>query len=84
LLAKSDEPAFDQALAQVASDTGAGLFSRRALMLAWHRDGAQLAEFIAADGLHHNDRGYRCVAQSLGQAILAAVVPRHPPLTASR
>ena len=27
-------------------------------MQAWHRDGEPLAEFIAADGLHHNDHGY--------------------------
>ena len=83
LLAKAAEPVFDQALAQVASETGASLFSRRTLMLAWHRDGAPLSEFIAVDGLHHNDRGYLCVAQSLASAILGGLSPS-PPMTASR
>src|SRR5271165_2250336 len=83
LLAKAAEPVFDQALAQVASETGASLFSRRTLMLGWHRAGAPLSEFIAADGLHHNDRGYLCVAQSLASAILGGLSPSHG-LTASR
>jgi len=83
LLAKMSEPVFDQLLAQVASDTGAALFSRRTLMQTWHRQGTPLAEFIATDGLHHNDRGYLCVARSLAQAIIAAVVPQHPVTAAS-
>ncbi|HEY2620613.1 MAG TPA: GDSL-type esterase/lipase family protein [Acetobacteraceae bacterium] len=83
LLAKAAEPVFDQELAQVAKETGASLFSRRALMLGWHHDGAPLAQFIAADGLHHNDRGYLCVAQSLAHAILAGLAPGHR-MTASR
>jgi acyl-CoA thioesterase I len=83
LLAKAAEPVFDQSLAQVANETGASLFSRRALMLSWHRDGAPLSQFIATDGLHHNDRGYLCVAQSLALAIVAALAPNQP-VTASR
>ena len=83
LLAKAGEPVFDQELAQVAKETGAALFSRRALMLGWHHDGAPLAEFIAVDGLHHNDRGYLCVAQSLAHAILGGLAPGHA-VTASR
>src|SRR4029077_3079819 len=35
LLAKAAEPVFDETLAQVAGETGASLFSRRDLMLAW-------------------------------------------------
>jgi acyl-CoA thioesterase I len=83
LLAKTAEPVFDRALAQVADETGASLFSRRALMLGWLHDGVPLAEYIAADGLHHNDQGYRCVAQSLAHAILAGLAPAHR-MTASR
>jgi acyl-CoA thioesterase I len=83
LLAKADEPEFDQALAQVAGETGAALFSRRALMQGWMHDGAPLAQFIAADGLHHNDRGYQCVAQTLAHEVLAALAPGHA-VTASR
>ena len=83
LLAKSDEAVFDQELAQVASETGAALFSRRALMRAWRRDGTAFAQFIAADGLHHNDRGYFCVAEALANAIVGGIKPSPQPLTAS-
>lgn len=83
LLAAPEEPLLDQTLAQVATDTGATLFSRRALMRTWARDGEPMAEFIAADGLHHNDHGYLCVAQSLARAMLSGLKPRQP-VTASR
>ena len=83
LLAQASEPVFDQELAEAARETGAALFSRRALMLAWNREGAPPVQFIAADGLHHNDRGYRCVAQSLAGAIVDGLTPKLP-LTASR
>jgi acyl-CoA thioesterase-1 len=83
LIAKPNEALFDQSLAQVAAETGATVFSRRALMQGWSSDGAVLAEFLAADGLHHNDRGYLCIAQSLAHSILAGLAPRAP-LTATR
>jgi acyl-CoA thioesterase I len=83
LLARSSEPTFDNELAEVARDTGAALFSRRALMREWSHEGAPLVQFIASDGLHHNDRGYHCVALSLATAIAAGLSPT-PPLTASR
>ncbi len=67
----------------MATETGAALFSRRALMQGWLRDGEPFADFIAADGLHHNDHGYFCIAQSLAQSILAGLAPRQP-LSASR
>jgi acyl-CoA thioesterase-1 len=78
LLAKPDEPLFDQTLAQVATETGAALFSRRALMRGWLRDGEPFADFISEDGLHHNDHGYFCVAQVLAQSILAGLTQRQP------
>jgi lysophospholipase L1-like esterase len=83
LLAKASEPEFDHELAEVARETGAALFSRRALMQEWTQQGAPLVQFIASDGLHHNDHGYRCVAQSLAAAIARSVTPK-PPVTASR
>jgi acyl-CoA thioesterase I len=83
LLAVPREPLLDEALAQVAAETGATLFSRRALMRSWQHSGALLADYIAADGLHHNDRGYLCVAQALAHSILAGQSTRQP-LTASR
>jgi lysophospholipase L1-like esterase len=57
-------------LAQVAEATGTGLFSRSGLMVAWAQEGTPALAFIAADGLHHNDRGYACVADALADAIL--------------
>jgi len=83
LLAKASEAEFDHELAEVARDTGASLFSRRTLMRAWSQEGAPPVRFIASDGLHHNDYGYRCVGLSLAQAVVAALTP-HPPVTASR
>ncbi len=66
-------PAFlriDQALAETAELTGAGLFARSALMDQWQRDGRPYREFVSDDGIHHNDFGYRCVAKALASAIL--------------
>ena len=83
LLAKADEAVYDHELAQVASETGATLFSRRALMRAWRSEGFAFADFIAVDGLHHNDRGYLCVADALARSMLAGLKQNHP-LTASR
>ena len=83
LLARADEPVFDQILAEVSSETGAGLFSRRALMQEWERRGVQPADFIATDGLHHNDRGYYCVATTLARSIVAGLAAEQPQ-TASR
>ena len=83
LLAKASEKEFDHELAEVARDTGAALFSRRALMQGWSHEGAPPVQFIASDGLHHNDHGYRCVALTLAQTIVTALTPR-PPVTASR
>ena len=83
LLVTPEEPVLDKELADVAAEAGAALFSRRALMRGWDREGVPPAQFIATDGLHHNDRGYLCVAHALAQAILADLVPSNH-LTASR
>jgi acyl-CoA thioesterase I len=75
ILASGDDAAFDGALAELSRASGVGLFSRDRLMAAWEREGAAPAEFIAADHLHHNDRGYLCVARAMAEAILADVSP---------
>ena len=73
----------DEMLAEVAETAGASLFSRAGLMAAWERGGTPMQEFIAPDGLHHNNRGYTCVALALSDAIVSAVqLPRA--LSASR
>ena len=71
--AAPEHQVLDTELANIAKTTGAGLFSRAALMTAWAREGAPEPEFIAADGLHHNDRGYACVAHALADAIIDGV-----------
>ncbi len=63
----------DQALAQVAAATGASLFPRSELMREWGKEGAPPLEFVAADGLHQNDRGYVCVARSVAEEIVSAL-----------
>jgi lysophospholipase L1-like esterase len=82
ILTSGDDVVFDQALAELSRTSGAGLFSRDRLMAAWEREGVALADFTAPDNLHHNDRGYLCVARALAEAILADVSP--PGLSASR
>ncbi len=51
------------------------LFSRAALMREWHAADPAANDMIGADGLHHTDRGYECLAEALGRAILAPVSP---------
>ena len=46
-----------------------------ALMRAWEATGTPYAAFLAPDGLHHNDRGYACLAAALARSIQDAVGP---------
>jgi acyl-CoA thioesterase I len=68
--AAPEHAVLDRVLAQVAEATGTGLFSRADLMAVWDQEGAPPLAFISADGLHHNDHGYVCVADALADAIL--------------
>ena len=65
----------EAAWADAARDTGSNLFSRGGLMDAWRDQGIPYDVFIGPDGLHHNDRGYRCFAEALARAIVAAASP---------
>jgi lysophospholipase L1-like esterase len=76
VLAAPEHTLIDQLLAEVAADTGAGLFSRSALMDAWQKAGRPYEEFVARDNMHQNDLGYACVAAALDQAILAGLLPQ--------
>jgi len=78
ILAATEHVIIDQALAQVAAETGASLFARGALMEAWRAQGEPYSAFISADGLHHNDHGYRCVAAALAGSIVAGLGPESP------
>jgi len=77
LLSKPEHLIMDQALAEVAAAKGASLFARSSLMEAWQRAGKPYGTFISSDGLHHNDLGYRCVAESLAGVITAGLGPDH-------
>jgi len=67
----------DHVLGQVAEQTHAGLFSRAAVMETWQREGVPELQFISSDGLHHNDRGYGCVARALARDIVTALEDSH-------
>jgi lysophospholipase L1-like esterase len=75
ILATPRHAVIEQAIAGIAADMGVALFSRGALMDAWNAAGHEYAQFIAADGLHHNDLGYRCVAEALAAATVASLPP---------
>ena len=75
ILASPGHVKIDQALADVAVATGAGLFARSTLMDQWKVAGFPYADFVADDGLHHNDHGYACVARALAQAIVDGLGP---------
>lgn len=70
ILASADHARIDEALARVAKETGAPLFSRGRLMQQWEQAGFASSLFLSEDGVHHNDRGYTCVARALAASIL--------------
>jgi lysophospholipase L1-like esterase len=76
--ASPEHAAMQAALAEVARETGAALFSRTMLMDAWAQEGAPEGDFISSDGLHHNDLGYYCVATRLADMIVAGLAPLRP------
>lgn len=76
ILASPAHAKIDQALADVAGQLGAKLFARGRLMERWQEAGFPYDQFIADDGIHHNDRGYACVAKALAASVLAGLGPR--------
>lgn len=78
LLAVPDNVPIGRALADVARDTEAELFSRSALMDAWAAAGVPYERFLSSDNLHHNDYGYRCLAEALAAAMVAGLGSREP------
>lgn len=75
ILASPEHTKIDQALADVAGREHAKLFARGRLMDMWQEDGHEYAEFLADDGIHHNDRGYICLGQAVAESILAGLTP---------
>jgi acyl-CoA thioesterase I len=54
----------------VAAARSVPVFSRAGLMRAWQAAGTAPLDMLHADGLHHNDRGYACLAEALAASIL--------------
>ena len=75
VLASARHAQMDLALANVAAHHNAALFSRGHLMDVWQDEGFPYAQFLAEDGIHHNDRGYACMARALAAAIVEGVSP---------
>ena len=73
ILAAPEHIKIDQSLADVALATGASLFARGALMDAWRDAGYPYDRFTSGDKLHHNDLGYRCIAEALAGSIVAGL-----------
>lgn len=73
---------FDDTLARLAKEQGASLFSRFALMAQWEAQGLTAARSVGADGVHHTDLGYTCLAAALADGMIAAL--RGPALVAGR
>jgi lysophospholipase L1-like esterase len=63
---------YDAAMAELSREERVPLFSRARLMRAWFERGLAPAEVLAPDGLHHNDRGYACLAEALSESLLLA------------
>ena len=73
ILASPEHEVMDQAMRDIAGETGVNLFSRGTLMDHWAAAGAPYDDFIAVDGFHMNNRGYACLAQALADRITAAL-----------
>ena len=85
ILAAPHRAQFDQILSESAARAGVSLFSRGSLMDQWQNAGHPYAEFVSDDGIHHNDRGYLCVAKALAGSILEGLGVLPPPIrSASR
>jgi acyl-CoA thioesterase-1 len=69
---------YDGLTAHEAKVHQVSLFSRSVLMREWQSADPPVTGMIGPDGLHHTDRGYACVAESLGQAIVTAAAMGAP------
>ena len=61
-------------LGRIAQLRHIGVFPRFEVMRQWHENQAiPIDSFVIADGLHMNDWGYACFAQTLGDDIIRSV-----------
>ncbi len=75
---------FDRAMQEVAALEQVPLFARSRLMRAWREEGVPATAVLAPDDLHHNDRGYACLAAALAASLLDAALPEPSRLLAAR
>jgi lysophospholipase L1-like esterase len=76
IIANPHHVELEEMLASVADEEGVSFFSRGRMMDEWAEAGAPYLDFVASDGLHHNDLGYRCFADALARSIAHAVLGR--------
>jgi lysophospholipase L1-like esterase len=81
ILANPMHSVFTAVMADLAAAERVPLFSRTALMREWEAAGAPPAEFLVEDGLHHNDRGYDCLAAAIAGSAVASL---HAPAMVAR
>ena len=72
ILQASGGARFPEILDSLARERRVALFPRGRLMAGWAEAGLPAAEVLSTDGLHHNDRGYACLAEALAGALLEA------------
>lgn len=77
--AAPERAAFDQILADLANRPGVALFRRGALMDAWAAGGTPPEAMLTSDALHHNDRGYACLAAAVSAGLLQGLPVGPPP-----
>ncbi len=69
ILASPEHAIIEQALTEIGAKEDVPVFSRGALMDAWKQAGMGYDRFLAHDGVHMNDYGYRCVAEALANSL---------------
>ena len=79
VLARPLHPYLAAAMREVAASNSVPIFSRAELMRTWEAAGVGPLHMLHADGLHHNDRGYACLAEALAESILRGLGAAAPP-----
>ena len=83
IMASPEHGKIEATLATLAREARVALFSRGSLMERWKDGGEGYEKFIASDGLHHNDRGYRCLGLALAQSVLGGLKAAQAPVMVS-
>jgi len=78
------QPEIGRRLREAAAAAAVPVFSRTALMRAWEGDGVPPLDMLGLDGLHHNDRGYACLAEAFASSILRGLQAAAPVTAAKR